>query len=100
MAGSSQDAVRIEPSRKRVRAYLDGELVADTASPFLVWEIPYYPTYYVPAADVRAELIPAGSTTHSAGRGDGEVLDVKAGSATAPAKRLNEPTRVSACRPM
>ena len=95
MAGSSQDAVRIEPSRKRVRAYLDGELVADTASPFLVWEIPYYPTYYVPAADVRAELIPAGPTAQAAaqaaGRGDGEVLDVKAGSAFAPGAALRYP---------
>jgi uncharacterized protein (DUF427 family) len=91
MAGSLQDAVRIEPSRKRVRAYLDGELVADTTSPFLVWEIPYYPTYYVPAADVRAELVPAGATAHAAGRGDGEVLDVKAGSATAPGAALRYP---------
>src|ERR1022692_694520 len=91
MAGSSQDAVRIEPSRKRVRAYLDGELVADTTSPFLVWEIPYYPTYFVPAADVRAELVPAGATTHAAGRGDGEVLDVKAGSTTAPGAALRYP---------
>jgi uncharacterized protein (DUF427 family) len=84
MPDSAQDTVRIEPSRKRVRAYLDGELVADTARPFLVWEIPYYPVYYVPAEDVRAELIPAGVTEHSPGRGDGEVLDVKVGGATAP----------------
>ena len=84
MPDSAQDTVRIEPSRKRVRAYLDGELVADTARPFLVWEIPYYPVYYVPAEDVRAELIPAGVTEHSPGRGDGEVLDVKVAGATAP----------------
>ena len=84
MPDNAQDTVRIEPSRKRVRAYLDGELVADTTRPFLVWEIPYYPVYYVPAEDVRAELIPAGVTEHSPGRGDGEVLDVKVAGATAP----------------
>src|ERR1700683_4137170 len=76
MAEPPQHTVRIEPSRKRVRIYLDGELVADTTRPFLVWEIPYYPVYYVPAADVRAELIPSGETDHSPSRGDGEVLDV------------------------
>jgi uncharacterized protein (DUF427 family) len=90
MAGSSHP-VRIEPSRKRVRTYLDGELVADTTRPFLVWEIPYYPTYYVPAADVRAELIPAGVTDHSASLGTGEVLDVKAGGATAPGAAVRFP---------
>ncbi|HEV8222320.1 MAG TPA: DUF427 domain-containing protein, partial [Streptosporangiaceae bacterium] len=52
MAEDHRGKVRIEPSHKRVRAYLDGHLVADTRRPHLVWEIPYYPTYYVPAADV------------------------------------------------
>ncbi|MEW2356412.1 DUF427 domain-containing protein [Spirillospora sp. NPDC029432] len=47
---------RVEQSAKRVRAYLGGRLVADTTRPSLVWEIPYYPVYYVPVADIRAEL--------------------------------------------
>ena len=34
---------------KRIRAYLGGELVADTIRPLLVWEKPYYPAYYFPA---------------------------------------------------
>jgi uncharacterized protein (DUF427 family) len=29
--------IRIEPGAKRVRAYLGGEVVADTARPVLVW---------------------------------------------------------------
>jgi uncharacterized protein (DUF427 family) len=77
--------VRVEGCQKRVRVYLGGELVADTTRPLLVWEIPYYPTYYVPAADVRAKLIPTGETEHSPSRGDAEMLDVVSGSATAPA---------------
>ena len=56
---ASQD-IRVEHSRKRVRILLAGELVADTAAPLLVWEVPYYPTYYVPISDVSAKLIPAG----------------------------------------
>lgn len=81
--------IRIEQSRKRVRAYLNGALVADTTSPFLVWEHPYYPTYYLPAGDIRAELVPAGQTAHSPSRGDAEILDVKtpAGSAEGAASR-------------
>jgi uncharacterized protein (DUF427 family) len=53
--GSTQ--LRIEQGAKRVRAYLGGRLVADTTRPSLVWEIPYYPTYYIPVADIRAELV-------------------------------------------
>ena len=83
MTEKSRGSVRVEPGPKRVRAYLNGELVADTRRPFLVWERPYYPTYYLPASDVRAALIPAGETDHSPSRGDGEVLHVKVASATA-----------------
>ncbi len=61
--------VRTETGRKRVRAYLGGELVADTRAPVLVWEWPYFPAYYFPAADVLAKLIPAGETEHSPSRG-------------------------------
>ena len=69
--------VRVENGRKRVRAYLDGHLVADTVRPLLVWERPYYPTYYIPLADVRARLVPTGRTHDSPGRGTAEVLDVE-----------------------
>jgi uncharacterized protein (DUF427 family) len=40
-----QGRIRIETGAKRVRAYLAGHVVADTARPVLVWEAPYYPTY-------------------------------------------------------
>ena len=67
-----------------MRAYLGGEPVLDTMRPLLVWEIPYYPTYYVPLGDVRAELIATGATEHSPSRGDALVYDVKVAGATAP----------------
>jgi uncharacterized protein (DUF427 family) len=59
-----------EVSPKRLRAYLGGELVADSQAPLLVWEIPYFPAYYFPLADVRAELVPTATTSHSPSRGD------------------------------
>jgi uncharacterized protein (DUF427 family) len=83
--------IRIEPSHKRVRSYLDGQLVADTLHPVLVWEGPHYPAYYLPAADIRAELIPTGETKHSPSRGDAQVLDVKVATATAPQAALRYP---------
>jgi uncharacterized protein (DUF427 family) len=49
---------RVEASAKRVRAVLGGQVVADTRHPRLVWEIPYYPTCYLPVEDVRTDLVP------------------------------------------
>ena len=72
--------VRVEHGAKRVRAYLGGELVADSIRPLLVWEKPYYPTYYFPAADVRTELLsPDGGVAHSPSRGDGHTFTVTGG---------------------
>ncbi len=60
-----------------MRAYLAGELVADTITPWLVWEVPYYPTYYFPLDDVRAELLDEGEApSHSPSRGDADVRSV------------------------
>jgi uncharacterized protein (DUF427 family) len=84
-ASAARGRVRVEHGTKRVRAYLGGELVADTTRPLLVWEVPYYPTYYFPAADVRAELLhPDGAVSHSPARGDGESLTVRTSASEAP----------------
>ena len=40
----------IEPAPRRVRGYSDGTLVFDTTRAHYVWEIAYYPQYYVPSA--------------------------------------------------
>ena len=71
-----EQGIQIEQSRKRVRVYLSGDLVADTTRPFLVWEWPYYPVYYIPAEDVRAQLIPAGQAAGPADLGDAELMHV------------------------
>ena len=73
--------VRIERAAKWVRAYLGGVLVADTTGPLLVWEAPYYPTYYIPVADVRTDLLEpdGGAGVHSPSRGEGRTFTIKAG---------------------
>ncbi|OBF36301.1 hypothetical protein A5724_13450 [Mycobacterium sp. ACS1612] len=48
---------RVEPAPRRVRGFLGNQLVFDTTSARYVWEFPYYPQYYIPLADVRAEFL-------------------------------------------
>jgi uncharacterized protein (DUF427 family) len=85
MTTRARGRVRTEPSSKRVRVYLGGELVADTTSALLVWEKPYYPTYYFPADDVNTDLlIDTGETHRTPSRGTSGVFTVKAGGAEAP----------------
>ncbi len=79
MESTARGRVRVEHSAKRIRVYLHGQVVADTTHPLLVWEVPYYPTYYIPEADVRAKLVPTGNTEHSPSRGTAEILDVDTG---------------------
>ncbi len=84
--------VRIESSQKRVRVMLGGEIVADTTSPLLVWEVPYYPTYYFPEADVRTDLLVAtGETRRSPSRGEATQYVVKAGNSEGVAYAYHEP---------
>ena len=71
--------VRVERGAKRIRVYLGGELVADTTEPLLVWEKPYYPTYYFPAATSARICDADGGVAHSPSRGDGRVFTVRAG---------------------
>ncbi|WP_434445126.1 DUF427 domain-containing protein [Lentzea sp. E54] len=91
MGENERGRVRVENSAKRVRAYFGGELVADTTSPRLVWEIPHYPAYYLPLSSVRAELKPTGETRRSPSRGDGVVHDVITAGGTAPAAAVTFP---------
>jgi uncharacterized protein (DUF427 family) len=77
MSEQPAEQIRIERSPKRVRAYLDGNLVADTNAPLLVWENPHFPTYYIPAGDVVAELEKSGETERRPVLGEAEIFHVK-----------------------
>lgn len=78
---SDDDEFRIEPSPKRIRGFLGGERVFDTTGALLVWEVPYYPTYYVPVDDVEVEMLDSGATSDSKTRGRAEYFDLKVGTA-------------------
>jgi uncharacterized protein (DUF427 family) len=94
MTSHERGRVRVEDGPKRVRVLFGGELIADTTHVKLVWEKPYYPTYYLPAQDVRTDvLVPTGETDHSPSRGDAAIHDVKVGDRRAggAALRYDEP---------
>ncbi|MGY1672668.1 DUF427 domain-containing protein [Geodermatophilus sp. SYSU D00710] len=58
---------RVEPVPRRIRATLAGRTVLDTTRARYLWEIPAYPQYLVPVADVDpACLVDEGSEQHSA----------------------------------
>ncbi len=77
--------VRVEQSGKRVRTVLAGKTIADTLTPLLVWEKPYYPTYYLPLADIaEGVLVDSGTTDRSPSRGTAVVYDVLANDVLAP----------------
>ena len=76
-----KDGTKVERTQKRLRAYAGGELAFDTTNALLVWEVPYYPTYYVPEGDVHGGLV-AGGDTEESERGTAEVLDLKLSSST------------------
>jgi uncharacterized protein (DUF427 family) len=59
---SNLQALRYEPTAKRIRVFLGGEPVADTREARLVWEPRrVVPTYAVPLASLTAQLVPAGA---------------------------------------
>jgi len=60
MSGYPAPAVKahhVEPVPRRVRAIVDGETILDTTAALYVWESERYPQYYIPRADIRADLL-------------------------------------------
>jgi uncharacterized protein (DUF427 family) len=49
--------VDLESGPSRVRVVFNGEVIADSSSAITVKESGYRPVYYVPAADVRQDLL-------------------------------------------
>ena len=73
--------VKIEPCAKRVRVYLGGKIVVDSIRSKLVWEVPHYPAYYFPMADVSMNcLIASDRTERSSTRGEARYFNVRSGS--------------------
>jgi len=82
----------VEPVPRRIRAYLNGEKVLDTTGARYVWELPYYPQYYIPVADVRRDLLVPEGHAQQTGRGVAEVQGLRVGEVHRPraAKLITE----------
>jgi uncharacterized protein (DUF427 family) len=70
----------VEPVPRRIRAFLGGEKILDTTRARYVWELPYFPQYYIPRQDVRRDLLADEGHTQRTGRGLAELYGIKAGS--------------------
>ena len=88
----SRGRIRIEPGAKRVRAYLAGDVVADTASPVdgmtiaesasprLLFETGLPVRYYLPKTHVRMDLLtPTAIVSQCPYKGQAEWWSVRVG---------------------
>ena len=74
------ERVRIEPA-PHIRVALGDFVVADTTHGYVVFEQGLPPRYYVPRADVKAELAPGTGAGSCPWKGEWKHLDVIAGEA-------------------
>jgi uncharacterized protein (DUF427 family) len=75
---------RVEPAPRRVRATLAGEQVFDTTSARYVWEVPYYPQYYIPLDDIDARLLADQEQEQPTRQGTARLHSLRAGGAERP----------------
>jgi len=76
---------RVEPVRRRVEVRFGGELVADTTRALRVLETASPPTYYIPADDVRIDLLwPSGHETVCEWKGRATHFDLVVGTVVSP----------------
>ncbi|GAB3164291.1 DUF427 domain-containing protein [Myceligenerans halotolerans] len=75
----------VQRGRTRIRAYSEGELVADAVDPLLVWEHSYYPRHLFAPEDLEVEVRPSSSHgPRSKALGPTELFDVVIGNRTLP----------------
>jgi len=71
---------RVEPARRRVRVEFAGAVMAESDRALRVCETAGPPVYYVPRADVRAEiLVPSGRTSLCEWKGRARYWSVRVG---------------------
>jgi uncharacterized protein (DUF427 family) len=89
---SERERVKVEVGPKRVRGYLDGTLVVDTIRPLLVWELPYYPAWYLPVEDVTPGLLTENERVdRSPSRGPAHRFDLVVGDHEVPDAAWHHP---------
>ena len=73
-------ALYLEPTPKRIRAVVNGEVVADSRHAMLLHESGHQPIYYFPPEDVRSELLePSEKHTRCPKKGEASYHTVRVG---------------------
>jgi len=72
---------RILDTPKRVRVLFNGQYIVDTTKAKLVWEKPYYPTYFFPISELSSSLLHRSADAADA---EGVVYDLAVGQRIAP----------------
>jgi uncharacterized protein (DUF427 family) len=71
-------------SSRHVRLELDGTLIAESTRPVLLFETTLPTRYYLPRADVRAQLVPSATRTRCAYKGEASYFSVTLDGRTVP----------------
>ena len=73
-------ALYLEPTPKRIRVEVGGEVIADSRHAFLLHEGGLQPIYYFPLEDFREEFLePSDRHTHCPKKGDASYYTIRAG---------------------
>jgi uncharacterized protein (DUF427 family) len=76
---------RLEPTSERLEVVFAGTTIADTTRGYRVLETSHPPTYYIPAADVRTDLLhPAPGRSLCEFKGPAAYFDILVGDRRAP----------------
>jgi uncharacterized protein (DUF427 family) len=79
---------RVEPAPRRVRGYAGGHLIFDTTAARYVWEVPYYPQYYIPLGDVDTDFLVDENHSQRVQFGSSKLYSIKGGSDDKPPVRV------------
>jgi uncharacterized protein (DUF427 family) len=75
--------IYLEPTPKRIRVEVGGEVIADSRHAFMLHESGLQPTYYFPPQDVRSEVLtPTDRHTHCPKKGNASYYTINAGGQT------------------
>ena len=77
--------IDVLPSSRQVRLELDGQVLAVSSRPVLLFETMLPTRYYLPRADVTAELVPSPTRTWCAYKGQASYFSASAGGRLVPA---------------
>ena len=90
--------VRIEPNPRRIRAFVNGVAVADSTRSVYLFEQGHQPIYYLPAEDVRFDLLTATDhTTHCPRKGDASYWSITVGDRTVQNAVWGYPHPIAGC---